>query len=159
MGRIGGKWCSREIRRIRWMERKGRFMKPNMESNVESRIGWIKTPVPMIRCTITEKDTGDGAKLHFMLVIWSNVRGALTPKYTKKRKVGSLVEEMFKRRLPVCVARGHLVNEIGGRVKCPKCQNRAGVLEWARRGHGDLQQWIEKKKKKALSEKKKKKRC
>lgn len=71
-----------------------------------------------MRCTITEEDTWCGPKLHFMGVVRTKMRIALTTKDTKEGKIGFAFKEEFKRRSANGGSRRHSIYEIDSGFKC-----------------------------------------
>lgn len=59
-------------------------MKPKMTNYIKSFRERIKASVTMMGCAISKKHTWERAKIHFMVVVWTKVRKALTTEHTKK---------------------------------------------------------------------------
>ena len=59
-------------------------MKPDMLRNVYLVGGRVKAPIPMMRGAVTKKDTCNGPKIHFVLIVGSEMRETLAPKNFKK---------------------------------------------------------------------------
>lgn len=78
------------------MERKGMFIKANMAGDVNTIRLWVVTPIAMMSGTVTKEHTRCRTEVHFVLIVWTEMRVALASKNPKERKIGFVLEHMFE---------------------------------------------------------------
>jgi hypothetical protein len=78
----------------------------------------METFVPFVKRTITKENTFFRAKLELMLIIWTDMRPACTPKYLEKGVIRRCVEELFNRSFHVENTCRQAVNEKTGCKEC-----------------------------------------
>lgn len=67
-----------------------------MSGNVEPISGGVEASIAMMRGTVPEKDTRDGAKIHLMLIVRSEMGKALRAKKFQEGEVWFVMKEKFK---------------------------------------------------------------
>ena len=70
------------------MERKGVVIESNMTGHVNMIRLWVVTPIAMMGGTITKEHTRCRTKVHYVFIVWTEIRVALASKNPKKRKIG-----------------------------------------------------------------------
>ena len=74
------------------------FIEPNVTGNVYAFSVGVEAPISMMGGVVTKKYARGRTNFHFVLVVRSKMRITLTSKNTKKRKIGFVSENLFKRR-------------------------------------------------------------
>ncbi|KAA8515427.1 hypothetical protein F0562_018962 [Nyssa sinensis] len=85
-----------------------------MSGDEDTASGWLQATIAAMVGAVAKKNTEIRAVIHFMGVVWAQVRPTGAAKGTKKRIIWRLVEEAFKRGCVLNDGRGESIDEIGG---------------------------------------------